>query len=68
MELSGQIAAGIPSTFPPLDAGQRGTGRKGQGRRVTAEAVYRAFVHVRSDDRDQVGDGTGPAGSQRCDL
>jgi hypothetical protein len=46
---------GFPSDFPPPDAGPRGSGRYGQGRRVTAEAVDRPFVHVTSDDRGQVG-------------
>jgi hypothetical protein len=56
----GQMAAGIPSYFPPPDAGPRGTGRNRQGRRVTAEAAGRPFVHVTSDDRDQVGTGGDP--------
>jgi hypothetical protein len=54
------MAAGIPSYFPPPDAGPRGTGRNRQGRRVTAEAASRPFVHVTSDDRDQVGTGGDP--------
>ena len=53
---------GFPSDFPPPDAGPRGTGRNGRGRRVTAEAVGRPFVHVTSDDRDQVGMGRDPRG------
>ena len=47
----------FPSYFPPPDARPRGTGRYGQGRQVTAEAVGRPFVHVTSDDRGQVGMG-----------
>jgi hypothetical protein len=51
---------GFPSTFPPPDAKPRGTGRNGRGRQVTAEAVGRLFVHVTSDNRDQVGMGRDP--------
>jgi len=51
--------------YPPLrfiylrspDAKPRGTGRNGQGRQVTAEAVDQPFAHVTSDDRDRVGMG-----------
>jgi hypothetical protein len=49
------MAAGIPSDFPPPDAGLRGTGRNGQGCRVTAEAVDRLFVHVNGTSWDQAG-------------
>ena len=56
------MAAGIPSDFPPPDAGPRGTGRNGQGRRVTAEAVGRPLVQVTSDDRDQLGMERDPRG------
>jgi hypothetical protein len=52
-----QMAAGIPSDFPPPDVGPHRIGRYGQGRRGTAEAVGRPFVHVTSDDRDRVGMG-----------
>jgi hypothetical protein len=65
---SGQMAAGIPSDFPPPDARPLGTGRNGRGPRVTAEAAGRSFVHVTSAVREQVGDGRGPAGNRRCDL
>jgi hypothetical protein len=48
---------GFLSAFPPPDARSRGTGRNRRGRQVTAEAVDSPFVHVTSDDRDQVGMG-----------
>jgi hypothetical protein len=63
VELSGQISARLPSDFPPPDAGTRGSGRYGQGRGVTAEAAGRPFVHVTSDDRDQVGMGRDSRGA-----
>ena len=47
----------FPSTFPPPDAGPRGTGWNKQGRRGTAETVDRLFVHVTSYCREQVGMG-----------
>jgi hypothetical protein len=60
---------GFPSDFPPPDAGPRGTGRNGQGRRVTAEAVGRPFMHVTSDDRDLVGmAGDPPGDSGACKI
>jgi len=55
-----------PSTFPPPDAKPRGTGRNGRGRRVTAEAADRPFVHVTADERGRVGmgrDARGDGGS-----
>jgi hypothetical protein len=54
--------SGFPSTFPPTDAEPRGTGRDGRGRRGTAEAVDRPFVHVTGDDPDQVGTVGDPRG------
>jgi hypothetical protein len=54
---------GFPSDFPPPDAGPRGTGRYGQGHRLTAEAVGRPFVHATTDDRGQVGMGRDPRGA-----
>jgi hypothetical protein len=48
--------------FPPPGAGPRGTRRNGQGRRVTTEALYGPFVHVTSDNRDQVGMAGNPRG------
>jgi hypothetical protein len=59
---SGQTAAGISLRLPPSDAKPRGTGRSGQGRRVTAEAVSRPFAHVTGDERDQAGMGRDPRG------
>jgi hypothetical protein len=58
---------GLPSIFPPPDARPRGTGRNGRGRRGTAEAVGGLFVHVTSDDRDEVGMGRDPR-RRSCDL
>jgi hypothetical protein len=43
------MAAGIPSDFPPPDAKPHMTGCDRQGRRVTAEAAARRFVHVTGD-------------------
>jgi hypothetical protein len=67
---SGQMAAGIPSDFPPPDARPLGTGRNGRGPRVTAEAAGRSFVHVTSDVREQVGMGGDPAvtGAATCKI
>jgi hypothetical protein len=65
---SGQMAAEISLRLP---SARRWTARDGPervGRRGTAEAVHGPFVHVTSNDRDQGGDGTGPAGRRRCDL
>ena len=58
----GRRRPGFPSDFPPPDAGPRGTERNGQGRRVPAEAVYRAFVHVTSGLAGQVGMRRDPRG------
>ena len=51
------MVAGIPSTFPPPDARPRRTGRNRRGRKVTAEAVDKPFVHVTRDYWEQVGIG-----------
>ena len=53
---------GFRSTFAPPDARPRGTGRNGRGRRVTAEAVDRLFVHVAAIIRDQAGMAGDPPG------
>ena len=53
---------GFPSDFPQPDAKLRGTGRNGQGRQVTAEAVDRPFAHVTGDDRGQMGMERDPQG------
>jgi hypothetical protein len=54
--------AGVRSTFAPPDTRPPGTGRNGQGRRVTADAAGRPFVHVTGDSRGQVGMGRDPRG------
>ena len=54
---SGRTAAGFRSTFPPPDAGPRGTGRNGRGRTGTAQAVVRPFVHVTADNQERIGMG-----------
>jgi hypothetical protein len=46
---------GFPSTFPPLDARPRGTGRNRQGRLGMLDAVGKPFVHVAGNERDQLG-------------
>ena len=52
----------FPSFLPPPDAGPLRIGRRGWGRRGTAEAVARPFTHVTSDNRDQMGMGRDPRG------
>jgi len=63
---SGHALGSFPSFFPPPDARPRGTWQDRWGRRVTAEAVDRRFVHVRNDHQDRVGmggDGRGNGGA-----
>jgi hypothetical protein len=61
---------GFRSTFAPPDARPRGTGRNGRGRRVTAEAVDRLFMHVTTVVRDQAGRAGDPrgAGAATCKI
>jgi hypothetical protein len=63
---SGRHQPGLPSTFPPPDARPRGTGRNGRGRRVSAGAVGRPFVHVTGAYRGQVGMGRDPRCKRRA--
>jgi hypothetical protein len=51
----GGTRPGFPSYFPPADAGPRGAGRYGWGRRGTAGAIHGPFAHVISDGWQQVG-------------
>ena len=67
-ETSGRTAAGISLRFRSARRQAAWDGRDGRGRRVTADAVGRPFVHVTANDRDRVGMRGGPAGSRRCDL
>jgi hypothetical protein len=60
----GSDGGGFPSTFPPPDAGPRGTGRNGRGRTGTAEAVGRPFVHVTADNQERIGMGRDLRGAE----
>src|SRR6266567_2641455 len=57
MQNSPRTAAGFRSNFAPSDAGTRGTGRNGRGRRVTGGTVGWPFVHVTADERGRAGRG-----------
>src|SRR4029453_3536092 len=58
----------FPSFFPPPDAGPLRIGRRGWGRRGTAEAVARPFAHVTTNNQDQMGIGRDPRGERGAAL